>query len=105
VAESVHDGLTTIEQGRVAHLNDRVCEIADRPRGELATLSCVDLTAPEERRCLRQALEEARRDGGGPISVGCGRSPMTLVPVAQLLLPIVRMTFDVTAQPKSYRSR
>jgi PAS domain S-box-containing protein len=69
MAERIQDGLTIVERGRVVYVNDRMCEIAGRSRAELATISGIDLAAPEEKERLRQAMETARRTGTLPNSL------------------------------------
>lgn len=69
MAESIQDGLTIIEQGRVVYLNDRVCAITGRSREELVAMSSLDFAATEERERLEQAMDEARQTGTLPASL------------------------------------
>jgi len=78
IVESVQDGLTIIEEGKVTYVNDRACEIFGRSRAELLKTNGVDLAASEAKERLQRiqgetinsgkALEElefwiARKDG------------------------------------------
>ncbi|HSR34719.1 MAG TPA: PAS domain S-box protein, partial [Anaerolineae bacterium] len=59
--ESIEEGITVVESGRVVCINDRLSEILGYSRSELARMTDLDLAAPEERNRLRQTVEELRK--------------------------------------------
>lgn len=63
IVESVHDGLTIIEKGKVTYVNNRACEIFGRSRAELLKTNSVDLPAPEEKERLQRIREETISSG------------------------------------------
>ncbi len=66
MAESVDDGLTIVENGRVVYVNDRLSEILGCPREELVNMTSVDFAAPEERARLSQVMQAATESGDRP---------------------------------------
>ena len=64
MAESIQDGLTIIENGRVAYVSDRACEIFGYSREELMELTPLDFAAPEERERLQRVMEQVRGENG-----------------------------------------
>src|SRR5271157_363797 len=63
IVESVHDGLTIIEEGKVAYVNDRMCEIFGRSRAELFKTNGVGLAASEEEERLQRIRGETINSG------------------------------------------
>lgn len=59
--ESIEEGITVVESGRVVCINDRLSEILGYSRPELTRMTDLDLAAPEERKRLRQTVEELRK--------------------------------------------
>ncbi|MBN1287738.1 MAG: PAS domain S-box protein [Anaerolineae bacterium] len=66
MADSIQDGLTIIEHGRVVYTNDRCCEITGRSKEEMVRLDSLAFAAPEERERLQAIAEQARRTGEQP---------------------------------------
>ena len=60
MAENIQDGLTIVERGRVAYVNDRACEIFGCTREEFLNLRALDFAAPEEHERLSRIFENAR---------------------------------------------
>ncbi len=66
MADSIREGLTIIEDGKVVYVNDRASEIFGYSRAELTQMRDLDLVAPEDKAPLERLLEEARRSGKMP---------------------------------------
>lgn len=66
IADSIQDGLTIIEDGKVVYVNERACQIFGYPRDELIQLTGLDVAVPEERERLRRVAQEARQTGVHP---------------------------------------
>ncbi len=63
MAESIHDGLTIVQDRRVVYLNDRVCEIFGYSREELMHKTGLELAAPEDRERIRQIQQQVMSGG------------------------------------------
>jgi PAS domain S-box-containing protein len=66
VAESSEDGVAILQDGRVALVNDRLCNLFGYSAAELTGMSPVDLAAQEERERLSQALAQVQEQGLPP---------------------------------------
>ncbi|HSJ55567.1 MAG TPA: PAS domain S-box protein, partial [Anaerolineae bacterium] len=66
MAQNIQDGLTIIERGKVAYVNERVCEIFGYARHELTGLAGFELALPEERERLQSIAEAGRSTGQMP---------------------------------------
>lgn len=64
MADNIQDGIVIIEQGRVAYVNDRACEIFGYPRDELVKLGPARVAAPDEKERVRLMMEQAHERGG-----------------------------------------
>ena len=69
MADSIQDGLTIIERGRVVYANDRACEIVGYPRQEYMTMAFPQFAVPEEKKQLEQLVAEARQTGKMPSEI------------------------------------
>lgn len=58
MAQSIQDGLTIVEDGRIVYANERACEIAGCSREEYMNMQALDLVAPEERERLEKLYQE-----------------------------------------------
>ncbi len=66
MAESVEDGITIIEQGKIVFMNRRVIEIFGYEHHELMNMNGIELAAPEEKSRLRKINEKAKKGGDFP---------------------------------------
>ncbi|MBD3196624.1 MAG: PAS domain S-box protein [Candidatus Lokiarchaeota archaeon] len=54
MADTIHEGLTIIENGKIVYLNDQACKIFGYPEEELMVLTGFDVAAPEEKERLKR---------------------------------------------------
>ncbi|MFW9912066.1 MAG: PAS domain S-box protein [Candidatus Thorarchaeota archaeon] len=66
MAETIQDGVTIMEGGEVAYVNDRACEIFGHPHDEFMELTTLDLVAAEEPERVRAIVEDAMVTGKYP---------------------------------------
>ncbi|MFW9861753.1 MAG: PAS domain S-box protein [Candidatus Thorarchaeota archaeon] len=66
MAETIQDGVTIMEGGPVAYVNDRACEIFGYPCDEFMKLTTLDLAAPEERERVGAIVAESMTTGEYP---------------------------------------
>lgn len=63
MAENIRDGITIIENGNVAFVNDRLSEITGYSREELMSIREIDLAAPDEKDRLHQLISKSTESG------------------------------------------
>jgi len=63
MAESMQDGLSIIEQGKVIYANRRLCEITGLSPEEILKKTGLDIIAPEEQERIRQIIDQGRKEG------------------------------------------
>lgn len=66
MADSIHEGIEIVENGKVVYTNPRFHEIMGREPGEIESLDFFDVVAAEDRERIRTIIEEARKSGKGP---------------------------------------
>ena len=66
VVENVHDGLTIIENGKIAYVNDRACEIFGYPKADILKMTGIDVAAPEEKERVQLIQADSIRTGKLP---------------------------------------
>ncbi len=69
MAESIRDGWTIVEHGRVVYVNSRLSEITGYPRERLMKMTGLDLAAPEERARLVAVYRDSVRNGAIPTDI------------------------------------
>jgi PAS domain S-box-containing protein len=63
MAESIPDGLTLFEDGKIVYVNSRLSEILGYSRAELARMSDLELAAPEEKERLLRTIRWVQGTG------------------------------------------
>ena len=58
MAESINEGLTIIENDKIVYVNNRLVEILGYPKKELVKLTGLDIALPEEKKRLRNIIQE-----------------------------------------------
>ncbi len=66
IVETIPDGLTIIEEGKVKFVSDRACEIFGYPRELYVQMNGVDFAVPEEKVRIRQVMRRSVERGRPP---------------------------------------
>jgi histidine kinase len=69
IVNTMHDGVTLIEDEEVVYVSDRACEIFGYDRDTYERMTGLDFAVPEERARVREVMQAARREGVPPESL------------------------------------